>query len=340
MPRTNVRVTRADVAKAANVTETIVSYVVNNNRYVAEHKKLRVQEAIDKLGYRPNTMARALKGKKTNHILFIVDDMQSEHFGSIISEIDKRATDKGYFFTLCYDRGDDDFFRRISDGYFDALVIGSAKFSPNKIQALINKKIPVVLFEICDFGTFDGLYAKVNTGLFEGARQCVSALYDKGRKNIAFVGGSWDENISTEVDFLDLRYKGYVKQMQELNLDFIQEHVIFGYKNEESLRERIAAILKSTNKPDAFMCRTDYIAYYVMDVIKEVGLEVPKDISVIGFNNSALCSLSYPSLSSVKIDRKLAGETVLDFLEKLLHDEHDAVLESVLNTTLIMRDSA
>ena len=79
--------TRRDVAERAGVSVTIVSYVLNNNRYVAKDKRERVYRAIEELHYRPNAVARALKGKKSNHILFIADNISNEHFGKIVEAI-------------------------------------------------------------------------------------------------------------------------------------------------------------------------------------------------------------------------------------------------------------
>ena len=93
MAENRERVTRADVAKMAGVSETIVSYVINNNRYVAMEKRKRVEEAVRALNYRPNNIARALKGKHSNQILFIADHITNEYFASIVSEMDKYAYD-------------------------------------------------------------------------------------------------------------------------------------------------------------------------------------------------------------------------------------------------------
>ena len=80
------RITRKDVAREAGVTETIVSYVLNNNRYVSSDKRQRVLAAVKKLGYRPNTAARALKGKRLNHIVFIADQIVTEHFSLLLNK--------------------------------------------------------------------------------------------------------------------------------------------------------------------------------------------------------------------------------------------------------------
>ena len=73
--------TRKDVAQLAGVSETVVSYVLNNNRYVAQDKRERVLAAVEELNYHPNNIALALKGKGTNHILFICDTISNEYFG-------------------------------------------------------------------------------------------------------------------------------------------------------------------------------------------------------------------------------------------------------------------
>lgn len=96
MGESRERVTRADVARLAGVSETIVSYVTNNNRYVAKEKRQKVEEAIRILNYRPNNLARALKGKRSNQIIFIADHITNEYFSSIVSEMDKYAYESGY----------------------------------------------------------------------------------------------------------------------------------------------------------------------------------------------------------------------------------------------------
>lgn len=111
--------TRADVAREANVSETIVSYVMNNNRYVAAEKRKRVLEAAEKLNYSPNNMALALSGKDSKQLLFIVDTPESERLGSMLGSLDKYAYEKGSVVTLCACRNDESFVSRILSERFD-----------------------------------------------------------------------------------------------------------------------------------------------------------------------------------------------------------------------------
>ena len=329
-----IRPTREDVAKEAGVTKTIVSYVVNNNRYVDNKKRERVQAAIKKLGYRPNSIARALKGKTTNHILFVVDDIQSEHFSSIIKEIDSLVYKKGYFFTLCQDRVEDDFITRLTECIFDGIIIASKNFSKDSIQLLINMRIPIVFFEMQDYGELKGSYAKINTGLYDGAQNSVRILQEKGRKNIFYMGSTKEEGF---------RYKGFESQILAsglpLNKTIIIKEDIVGVSKTEDLKNTLTTIMKQDNPPDAFICRTDSEAFMAMKILQENGYKIPQDVSIIGFNNSSWCSNSNPTLSSVSIDRKEAARYVIEFLDTLIHSNDDKNYTVTLKTELIERDS-
>ena len=105
--------TRKDVADLAGVSETVVSYVINNNRYVAPEKRERVLKAIEELKYRPSSIARAMKGKGVNAILFICDNMTNEHFGKIVDEMDRLAYDRNYLISLIRGKNDERFVNQV-----------------------------------------------------------------------------------------------------------------------------------------------------------------------------------------------------------------------------------
>ena len=95
------KVTRKDVAEEAGVSETIVSYVLNKNRYVKEEKRQRVLEAVEKLQYQPNNIARALHGKGSLQILFIAEELSSGYFSEMVSQMSRDAYRQGYMISLC-----------------------------------------------------------------------------------------------------------------------------------------------------------------------------------------------------------------------------------------------
>ena len=128
------RVTRADVAELAGVSETIVSYVMNNNRYVAKDKRERVEEAVRLLNYRPNNVARALKGKPSNQILFIADHITNEYFASIVNEMDQYAYDAGYLISLCGNRNTQEFVSQVISRQYDGIIISSGSFQADYVE--------------------------------------------------------------------------------------------------------------------------------------------------------------------------------------------------------------
>ena len=342
MAQKPMRVTRADVAREAGVTETIVSYVINANRYVDSEKCRRVKAAIKKLHYIPNTMARALKGKKTNHILFIADDITGNHFGEIISEMDRIAYDKGYFISLCADKNDKFFIQRIFERFFDGIIIASCTFSEQYIQNLIQSQIPVVLFKIRNYRTFEGTYGQINTGLYEGARLCVKALYEKGRRSLLFIDRLGEKPAGKIRQ--DERLRGFTDQCKEFGLDFSSKHIVQNCADETELIRKIEKRFSARNHPDGIFARTDSVACAAMQGIKQAGLLIPKDVSVIGFNNSPQCKYTVPRLSSIQINRAEAAKYAVELLEKLIDNNTDEkttafCLNMELHTELIIRES-
>lgn len=330
---------RSDIAHEAGVSETVVSYVINGNRYVNAEKKKRVEEAIAKLKYRPNSMARALKGKKSNHILFVADDIQGEYFGKLISEIDSLAYKEGYFITLCADHNDEDFVNRIYSKFFDGIVIGSAAFPVKNIQRLVNTGVPVVLLEIRDYSTVEGVYGLINTGLYEGARQCVRQLYQKGRRRLLFLDRLSKDGKGSNLD--DWRLKGFCDQLEEYGLILSDANILSGCATEEELTRKLGEKIDAGFVPDGVFGRNDHIALVGMEALKDKGFSIPQDVSVIGFDNSRMCRFARPALSSMEIQQKELAKSVMSMIINLIDrpGEYSQRLEEHLKTQLVMRES-
>lgn len=209
MERNRERVTRADVAKAAGVSETIVSYVVNNNRYVAKEKRQRVEDAIAALHYRPNNVARALKGKRSNQLLFIADQITNEYFSRIVSEMDKYAYEAGFLISLCVNRNTPEFVSQVISRQYDGIIISSISFPEEYVRHFSKAGIPVLLFEHKKHDTLPENVATLASGLYSGARTGVNHLISRGKKNIIYIDRiSRRGNVSGPSD---LRLSGYLK---------------------------------------------------------------------------------------------------------------------------------
>ena len=320
-------VTRKDIAREAGVSETIVSYVINDNRYVDAEKKKRVLAAVEKLGYRPSPIARALKGKTSNHVLFIADDMMSEYFGIIIGEMEKRLSGKGYMISLSADKGDPSFVKTVLDWNFDGVIVGSRTMDQRSIQTLISSSIPTVLLAINEYPVFEGRYGVIYTGLKGGAIDAVSAMKKIGRTKIVYID-SLSEKYVLPTDY---RYQGYCQVVQE-------PLVISGVPTQEALEIKVRDLYRKEHF-DGILARTDSVALYAIRALKDLGVKVPDDVSVVGFNNSKMCEYTSPTLSSVRIRQDLIAESALNLMLELRNEGDVQVLRSELKTELIKRES-
>jgi len=339
MNKTIKRVTRKDVAEKANVSPTIVSYVINNNRYVDAEKRKRVESALKELGYKPNAMARALKGKQSNHILFIVDDLQSEHFSRIMKQIDSWAYENNYFISLCESRNSDSFVNQVYQRYFDAVLIASGTFKQKYIQQLIDTKIPVVILEMRRYDKLKGSFGLIDTGLYQGARNCCKTLIDKNRESIVFVD-SFKSLSFTKSSKDDFRYKGFLDELNSHNyIKDINFKIINNCNSEKDLSNKIEEIIASGFKIDGVFGRTDSVAILSMYKLIDLGYQIPKDCSIIGVNNARISRYTTPHLATLDINREGIAKATINLLDKMFKNKDLDKLNISLNTSLIERAS-
>ena len=329
-------VTRKMVADEAGVSVTIVSYVINNNRYVDKEKRRRVEEAIKKLGYRPNAIARMLKSKRSNHILFIADQIDNEHFGKLLSEMDSLLYDKGYLISLAHNRDNDEFIQHIISRQIDGVIVSSISMRERYIRAIAAAGIPVVLLMNRSYTNLPKNVGEVYTGLYEGARLCIRHLYEAGRRHILYVDRMSHRGHFSNLS--DLRLKGYMDEMAQLNLSVDAESVITGCENEAEVIAKICAHIESGIPIDAVFSRNDRIAAIVLRAIKQRGLLIPQDISVVGFDNSNLSRYTAPPLTTVDIDRKGAAQAAVNMLQEMMMG-NDTPQKIKLKTNLVIRES-
>lgn len=328
-------ITRKDVAREAGVSETIVSYVLNNNRYVDKEKRKRVLEAVSRLGYRPNPIARALKGKKLNHILFITDHI-AEHFSLLLEELEKSAYDLGYVISLCTSRNTPEFVSDIISRCYNGIIISSITFPDEHIRQLIDANIPAVLLVNRDYEQITGA-AKIDSGLYEGIKESVRYLHGAGCRNIIYIDRfSPDGHFSTEND---LRYRGFCQEMERLGLSSSpKQNIITGCHTREELSLQVKSHLQKY-PVDGIIGRNDEMAFAAMQSAQSLGCRIPEDIKVVGFDNSTLSQLCIPPITSMEIQRPSIARAAVTMLQNMI--ENHAVSPTVtFPTRLIERESS
>ncbi len=335
MAENRERVTRADVARMAGVSETIVSYVINNNRYVAMEKRKRVEEAVKALNYRPNNIARALKGKQSNQILFIADHITNEYFSSIVSEMDKYAYDSGYLISLCANRNTAEFISRVISRQYDGIIVSSASFPQEYVEQFIQAGIPVVVFRRLRHQKVIEKTAYLGTGLYTGARSAVSHLIRKGCKNIIYVDRISARGHVSPPD--DMRFSGFVDEMEANGFLVGPESMVCGCRSEEELEEEVKRRLRTGSQVDGIFGRNDMIACIAMTAAKQVGLGVPEDVRIIGFDDSSISRFCSPKLSTIGLKKEEIAKAAIDMLRQMIGGSQPENVDFF--TTVIERDS-
>ncbi|MDR2888747.1 MAG: LacI family transcriptional regulator [Lachnospiraceae bacterium] len=298
---------RKDVAQLAGVSETVVSYVINNNRYVKDEKREKVLKAIEELDYRPNRIARALKGKSSKHIILLIDRIKSEYYGELISDIEHFSGDLGYLVSVSLIVNSLNYVNNIIDWNVDGVIISSIHFPEKYIRKLAEAGIPVVLMKNRDFPPMNGVDF-INTGLKEGTKKAVDYLYDTGCRRIGYVDRlSQNNHFSTMADF---RYRGYYEAVTGRH----EPVIISGCTSPEQLQEQLMQVMRSAPL-DGIFCRNDGIACAVMNTLLRYRYRIPEDVSIIGMDDTAYAKTSYPTLTTLRQSREEIAKTAIRLIE-------------------------
>ena len=248
------KVTRKDVAEEAGVSETIVSYVLNKNRYVKEEKRQRVLEAVEKLQYQPNNIARALHGKGSLQILFIAEELSSGYFSEMVSQMSRDAYRQGYMISLCESQKEDEFVSHILSRQFDGLFVSASGVTDSQLKLLVKSGIPMVLFLNREINCELQDTVLVDTGLYEGSRECVRHLSKNGCRNFIYL-----DKLGKPCD-RDIHLKGFLNQVKDLGIVFAPEQKISGCENIKELEEKLRSLLEKNSSIDAVVARYDELA--------------------------------------------------------------------------------
>ncbi len=324
---------RKDVAELAGVSETVVSYVINQNRYVKQEKKDAVYAAMKQLNYRPNRFARALKGKNCKHIMLLIDHIGTEYYGELVSDMEKHSANMGYLLSVSVIANSEDYVNRIIAWRVDAVIISSINFSEQNIQKLIDSGVLVILMRNRKYSHVQGAVS-INTGLYQATVNGVEYLINTGCKRIAYIDRiSKNGNFSDAQDF---RYAGYLHTMDTAGLAN-NKLIISGCHNTVQFQEKMLAIMKDFN-PDAFYCRNDFVATIAMNTLLVNGYKVPDDVSIIGIDDTSYSRISIPTLSSIRLKRDDIAKASIRLIEDY-NNGQSIPDETLFVPELIIRES-
>ena len=328
-----------DIAKEANVAISTVSHVINETKYVTDETREKVIKAIKKLNYRTNIIARGLRTKSIRTIGVLLPDISQPFFAQVLRGIEETARNRNYTLIMgCtfYDIEEEE--RQMNsmiDQSIDGLIFFCGYDTYNHIKKAYESNIPVVVLdrEISD--------KKVPAVLIDNTlamQKAVEYLIKLGHREIGYISFPYENQTTVRK-----RYEGYLRALENNGINFNSDFVIIDNQLRlDELKGTYSVVrtkINETRIPTAYVTLADFLALGVIKALREFGLAVPDDVSVMGFNNEIICEFSDPPLTTVKQPKKMMGKTAADLLIDIIESKKIESNRIILPTEIVERNS-
>ncbi|WP_416983458.1 LacI family DNA-binding transcriptional regulator [Streptomyces sp. T028] len=327
-------ITIADVASRAGVSKTTVSRVLNGKGEIQEATVLRVREAISELGYVPSAGAVGLARGSTQVIGMLVPEMSWAWTGTVVQAVLDTLEREGFGMRLLTGNRGEESLRRVgvqvAAKSFDGLLVIEPEGTLGYIAELHASGLPVVLID--DRGHRPG-FPYVETTNREGGEQAARHLLEIGRRRPLIVTGPEGYGCTQE------RLAGFVDAFAEAGIAVDGRGIFSGGFLFEGGRAAVRRALADGVAFDAVFAHNDASAAGVVVGLREAGLEIPRDVAVVGFDDVELASYTYPALTTIRQPMREMGESAVRMLLEHVRGSPQAAASCSLATSLVVRGS-
>lgn len=326
-------VTIKDVAREANVAISTVSNVINHVDNVSEETKQRVLQAVEKLKYVPNFNARSLKANKKNTVGLFLSSIQGDFYRALVQAIHLQCKMAGMMLNIYVsnENTSEEIYGMIVSSGVEGAIILNESLSSDYIERIARTGMPMVFLER-EYHA-EGI-SSVTIDNYAGAQQAMEYLIRQGHRSIGYIHGveSTDDRE---------RFRAYQDVLERYGLPMEEKLVLHGFFEEAiAFSEMRQLFFGGVKMPDAFFCANDEMAWGCIRALGTVGIKVPDQVSVIGFDNIPLAEYYQPSLSTIASPVTELGVRGTQELLRLIRKEGDSEgVSSRLAPSLIARDS-
>ncbi|MDC6366515.1 MULTISPECIES: LacI family DNA-binding transcriptional regulator [Flavobacteriaceae] len=332
------KITLKEIALKFGVSVSTVSKAINNSHEISDDLKQRIQKFAKEQHYKPNRIAVSLLKRSTKTIGVVVPNILNYFFTQVFYGIEKTANARGYHIVSCF--SDESYLKEIKtvellgSGTIDGLIMSLSKETQDRgkidhLHNFLENQIPLVLFDRvtekieCDKVVVDDHQAGYKTTKY---------LLQTGCKSIAMVSPIHGSSVGK------LRLEGYKEALKEENIGF-DDKLIVKVKKDDDL-ELLMSFLLSYAKIDAIIALDEITAVDVLNIVKEKGIKVPEELSIIGFTNGRLSKYVTPALTMVSQHGKYIGELAANILiDRIETQSLLPFTTKLVKTSLIERDS-
>ncbi|MGC9346994.1 MAG: LacI family DNA-binding transcriptional regulator [Anaerolineae bacterium] len=268
-----------DVAKRAGVAPITASRVINNSGYVSDATRLRVEAAVEALGYVPNRVARSLRSKQTHTLALVLTDITNPFWTTVARGVEDVASGDGFSVILCNTdesaSKEESYVRVLLQKQVDGFLLVPAHSAARTVALIQKQKVPLVVLDRAVSAAVD----IVRSDSIGGAYQLTQHLLDLGHRRIAMLSGP--KEVSTAED----RVIGYRKALMDAGIPVDERMVIYRAFTQEGGYAMTQQVLALSPRPTALFAANNFIAIGAFKALREAGLSVPEDMALVAFDD-------------------------------------------------------
>ncbi len=322
-----------DVARAAGVSTATVSHVINKTKYVSDDTRERVLRAIEQCNYYPNAHARSLASGRSHIVGLLVSDIANPFFPELVKSVEAACFERGYNVILINTNYDAeraaDYVRRLIELKVAGVALMTSELDPALIGDLAQRRVPVVFHNLGMAGAY---MSNILVDYAVGIEAAVHHLISLGHRQIAHVAGP--NHFRSAI----VRREAFLASMARHAPD-VRPAIYDGDFKFDSGRRAASEILAAGKLPTAVVVSNDLMALGVMQEFRAARLSIPRDISIVGFDDIAFAALAEPSLTTVCSPRIEIGRRAIEALMLTIERPEQPGIEIRIPTYLITRNS-
>ena len=313
-----------DIASACGVSVATVSKALNDQNDIGKETKEHIRSVAEKMGYFPNSAAKALKTNITKNIgVLFVDESRSglthDYFAHVLDSFKRRAEKSGFDITFISGNNEMSYLAHARYRGFDGVMIACVDFYDPNVEELIRSNIPVV--------TIDHIYnnrISVISDNVKGMKDLFSYCYNKGHRKIAYIHGT-DSSVTQN------RVSSFYRTAESLGVDIPEEYIREApYRDTEGAYKVTKELLDLSDPPTCILYPDDFATIGGMNAIRERELKIPDDVSVAGYDNIPIAGRLNPPLTTIAQDTESIGSLAASKLIDLITNPRTTLIEQVI----------
>lgn len=325
-----------DVARAAGVSASTVSRVLNNKGTISEETTQRIKKAMEELKYVPNDFARSFANGSPRAIALVIDvaDARSyanSFFNNTVYGIETAAHRNDYSLVVTNGSpscGGISSAERLALGRkVDGVILPISLFDRAFLAKLDELSFPCVILGRTEERDADTSWVDINNT--QAGVLATRHLVQRGYRRIAFVSHSGKETFNAD------RISGYCRELDASGLGVDQSLIIHAEPGIDNAVSLISALLRSAGRPDAVLCGSDIVALGALRAAKREGLSVPEDLGILSFDNTVVTDLAEPGISSMDVDTYELGEQAAEILINQIENPGSSIRQVLLSTRVV-----